>query len=114
MRLWLLLLLCLPALAQDPRYCGPPPRDAQGQIIRSSAVRSAFQKLWPCPSTGLPAGACPGWSRDHILPMVCGGCDSIANMAWMPNAIKSAAGDLPKDRWEQKVYCRPQQLVVFP
>jgi hypothetical protein len=40
---------------------------------RSRAVAREFQREHPCPSTGLPTGACPGYWRDHIVPLACGG-----------------------------------------
>lgn len=106
---WLLTLAwVLTANAADPRYTGQPPvRDADGAIHRSSAVISEFKREHPCPSTGLTKGACPGWSVDHVIPLVCGGVDSILNLQWLPLSIKSASGPWPKDRWEQRVYCRP-------
>jgi hypothetical protein len=87
------------------RYCGPPPRNKNGEIIRSAAVLRAFKKIHPCPLTGKSDGACDGWSVDHPIPLVCGGCDAVSNMQWLPNEIKSCAGTLCKDRWERKVYC---------
>ena len=98
----------------ETRFCGPPSRDANGRIIRSSIVITAFKKIHPCPSTGLSTGACPGWAVDHILPLKCGGCDSVSNMAYMPLVLKSGPGTLPKDRWEIKIYCRPMLLVPMP
>lgn len=98
----------------ETRYCGEPERDSRGVIIRSSAVLREFQKIHPCPSTGLTTGSCPGWSKDHVIPLVCNGCDIISNVAWMPLVIKAGAGKYPKDRWEQKVYCSPQVLVPMP
>lgn len=92
-------------LEHDFRVCGEPARDRDGDILRNDAVKSKFQRLHPCPSTGLRAGACPGWSKDHVIPLVCGGCDSVENMQWLKNTIKSCAGTDCKDRWEQKVYC---------
>lgn len=86
------------------RYCGKPKRNADGVIIRSTSVKAQFKKFHPCPSTGLNSGACSGWAVDHIIPLVSCGCDSVINMQWLPNEIKSGAGILPKDRWEQKVY----------
>ena len=108
-------LLSLPGFAQleETRYCGPPKRDATGSIIRRADVITAFNKRHPCPITGLTTGACSGWSRDHIIPLVCGGCDSVSNLQWLPNAIKSCSlkTGLPcKDRWEQQVYCDIQVL----
>lgn len=106
----ILALLPILAMAQtDPRYCGPPERDADGDIKRSSYRVYQFKKIYPCPVTGQTSGACPDWSVDHVVPMVCGGCDSVGNMQWLPNKIKSAAGTLPKDRWEQAVYCKGVQ-----
>lgn len=106
------LLLCLALLAtpwawaQDARYCGAPKRDADGDIVRSRAVLRSFQAMYPCPSTGLQAGACPGWFRDHVVPLVCGGCDTVENLQWLPGETKTCAGTVCKDRWERRVYCR--------
>lgn len=103
MKWWLVL-----ALAQgiDPRMCGVVRRDDARRVVRNTAVVREFRQLYPCPSTGRSAGACPGWAVDHVIPLVCGGCDSVANLQWLPLAIKSASGTLPKDRWERRVYCR--------
>lgn len=93
------------------RCCVIPLRDAGGTIVRSAQVLAAFQRNHPCPSTGIGTGPCPGWSKDHVIPLACGGIDSVSNLQWLPNALKSAAGTLAKDRWERKVYCRPQVIV---
>jgi hypothetical protein len=98
--------------AADIRVCGTEAvRNADGQIVRSSTVLKRFQEAHPCPSTGLSEGACPGWSKDHVIPLACGGCDSIENLQWMKNSIKSCAGTECKDRWERKIYCQPMVLV---
>jgi hypothetical protein len=112
----LLLLLPLQVWATvDPfaeyRLCLPVVRAADGTIYRSSAIKAAFQRLHPCPSTGLQKGSCPGWSIDHVIPLAVGGCDAVVNMQWLPDQIKSAAGTYPKDRWERKVYADPMQIV---
>lgn len=60
-----LLLFAAPAFARDP------------------AVAREFQRLHPCPATGSTVGACPGWERDHILPLCQGGADTVANMRWL-------------------------------
>jgi hypothetical protein len=88
----------------ETRYCGTPVRDAAGNIKRSVAVLSAFQKVHPCPATGLTTGACPGWAVNHTIPLACGGCDAVSNMDWMPDQIKSCADQHCRDRWERKVY----------
>ena len=113
----LLIFIALPALANpliDERYVNEIKRDANGQIMRRADVLVAFKKAHPCPSTGKTTGACAGWSLDHTVPLKCFGSDSVSNLQWMPNIIKSGKGIVPKDRWELKVYCKPQQLVVMP
>jgi hypothetical protein len=98
------------ALDED-RCCITPIRLADGSIKRRVDVLVAFKKHHPCPSTGLTKGACPGWAINHSIPLVCGGRDIVSNLAWMPNVLKSGKGSLPVDRWERKVYCKPQILV---
>jgi hypothetical protein len=68
---------------------------------RSREVTREFQREHPCPSTGKTSGACPGYRKDHVLPLACGGLDAVTNMQWQPIA---AARD--KDRWERKT-CAP-------
>jgi hypothetical protein len=55
---------------------------ALSQHSRDPAVARAFQRLNPCPSTGRTTGACPGYVRDHIVPLHCGGADAPSNMQW--------------------------------
>lgn len=91
----------------ETRYCtAAPKRDADGSIYRRADVLRAFRRVHPCPSTGKATGACPGWAIDHVIPLACGGCDSVSNLTWLPIEIKSCTGDKCKDRWERKVYCR--------
>lgn len=66
-------------------------------VHRSRAVLGQFQRLHPCPSTGKTTGACPGWVRDHITALACGGKDDIANLQW-----QSIADARAKDKWERK------------
>lgn len=101
-----LALVAFAAAAQDPRYCGTPARAPDGTIARSAAARTQFVKLYPCPSTGKTAGACPGWAVDHVIPLACGGCDQVGNMQWLPARIKSASGAHAKDRFERVIYCK--------
>lgn len=102
----LLCLLALPALAQplvETRYCGAPKRSAAGAIVRRSDVLTAFQRVHPCPATGLTTGACPGWSKNHVVPLACGGCDAVSNLQWLPNDIKACAGPHCIDRFERRI-----------
>lgn len=89
----------------EQRYCGPPKRSVTGAIIRRSDVITAFKRAHPCPVTGLTSGACTGWQIDHIIPLVCGGCDALSNLGWMPVQIKTCTSSWCKDRWERAVYC---------
>lgn len=86
------------------RYCGAVNRDSNNNIVRRSDVTTAFQNIYPCPSTGKRTGACPGWSKDHTIPLACGGCDAVFNMAWIPNKAKNCKDDWCKDRYERKIY----------
>lgn len=91
----------------ETRYCTvTPTRDADGSISRRADVLQEFKRLHPCPVTRKSTGPCPGWAIDHVVPLAVGGCDSIHNLQWLPNEIKSCKGDKCKDRWERKVYLR--------
>lgn len=107
------LILCAVAggaLAQHPddlldhRVCGAVLRMPDGSIARSTAVIAAFKRVHPCPVSGATSGPCAGWAIDHVIPLACGGCDSVTNMQWLPLSLKSCAGGC-KDRWERKIYC---------
>lgn len=50
---------------------------------RSKGARAEFQRLQPCPATGKPRGACPGYEVDHITPLKCQGADAPHNMQWL-------------------------------
>ena len=98
----------------DERYVDEIKRDANGDILRRADVLAAFKRIHPCPSTGKTTGACAGWQVDHPVPLKCFGLDAVSNMQWMPTVLKAVAGKYPKDRWELKVYCKPQVLVNMP
>ena len=120
---WFLLILVssasatLPAAGtlgaiNDPRYCGEPTRDAKGKINRSQTVLRHFVKVFPCPANLREATSCPGWAIDHTIPLADGGCDSIANLTWLPKEIKSCSSTTCKDRWERKYHAFPREAVV--
>ncbi len=79
-----------------PCYVALAPYLAMAREYRSSTVKHEFQRQHPCPSTGRTTGACPGYIKDHIRALDCGGPDSIANMQWQTIADAKA-----KDRWER-------------
>lgn len=82
-------------------------RETDGSIQRSRSSIAAFRRLYACPSTGSKVGVCPSWQIDHVVPLACGGCDTVVNMQWLPVQIKAASGVHAKDRWERTVYCAP-------
>lgn len=87
----------------ESRYCGAPKRNAAGELVRRADVLTAFQRIHPCPSTGLRSGACPGWQKNHNLALACGGCDAVSNLSWLPTSIKTCAGWQCVDRHERKI-----------
>jgi hypothetical protein len=68
---------------------------------RSRGVTREFQREHPCPSTGRTRGACPGYRKDQIKPLACGGPDAVSNLQWQ--TIRDARA---KDRWERQVCAR--------
>jgi len=68
---------------------------------RSAGVARAFQRLHPCPSTGLRSGPCPRMIRDHRIPICLGKeFDVPENMTW-----QTYADSLKKDKIEREI-CR--------
>lgn len=63
---------------------------------RDASVRKEFARQNPCPVTGEPRGACPGYVVDHIEPLCAGGADSIDNMQWQ---TKQEALEKDKREW---------------
>jgi hypothetical protein len=70
---------------------------ASAKEHRSASVKREFQLTHPCPATGRTSGACPGYVKDHVLPLACGGPDAVSNLQWQ--TIRDAKA---KDRWETK------------
>lgn len=64
---------------------------------RSPQVTRAFERAHPCPSTGQARGACPGYVKDHVIPLCAGGPDAVSNMQWQTIAEAKA-----KDRLERR------------
>ena len=100
-----------PGAPNDPRYCGEPARDSKGRIKRDPKVLREFVKVFPCPTTLEEDTSCPGASMDHTIPLKNGGCDSVANLTWLLDRIKSCKYWYCKDRWERKYHAIPRQPV---
>ena len=81
--------LCLLALAI--LSCATP---AEARIYRDRHVLVVFQRSHPCPSIAKKGngtrGACPGWQKDHRVPLSCGGADAVWNLHWMTIADHAA------------------------
>ena len=77
--------------------CVALPVSASAREHRSAWVKREFQLPHPCLSTGLTSGPCPGYVKDHVVPLVCGGPDAPSNMQWQ--TIREARA---KDKWEAK------------
>lgn len=77
---------------------------AEAREPRDRGARSAFVASHPCPSTGKPFGACPGYIVDHVKALACGGADDPSNMQW-----QTVADSCAKDRVELAV-CGKQYL----
>lgn len=75
-------------------WCMSP--DALAKQHRSSAAKTAFKRISPCPATGRSTGPCPGYIIDHIKPLACGGADAPSNMQWQTKSAAKA-----KDAWER-------------
>lgn len=71
--------------------------------LRSRTLRAEFQRQVPCPTTGEPRGACPGWQIDHREALICGGRDEFENLQWLTVEEHKA-----KTRVEVKL-CRPRR-----
>lgn len=97
--IFLMALAILLALLADWLHAAQPTPDAtcrvrgkDGSLVRSMPRRNAFRR-----ATGFPDGR-PGWCVDHVVPLVCGGCDVQSNMAWMPCDVMRQKDDLMRVR----------------
>lgn len=92
------------------------PRNTDGSIKRSAAVRDRYQRLVPCPSTGMSDGPCPEWEAQHVWPLACGGCDAVWNLTWAHKSIKRQGQGVAYclDCVELPIHCdlNPGRVVV--
>jgi hypothetical protein len=77
--------------------CVVVPTSSSAKKLRSASVKREFQLTHPCPETGRTSGACPGYVKDHIVPLACGGPDAASNLQWQTTRDAKA-----KDKWETK------------
>jgi hypothetical protein len=77
--------------------CVAVPVSASAKQPRLASAKREFQLAHPCPATGHTSGACPGYVKDHVVSLACGGPDAPSNMQWQTRADAKA-----KDRWETK------------
>ena len=77
--------------------CVVLPVPATAREHRSASVKREFQLTHACPATRLTRGACPGYVKDHVVPLACGGPDAVSNLQWQTTAAAKA-----KDKWERK------------
>jgi hypothetical protein len=88
------VVLLVPALVT---VCVVLPISASAKQPRSASAKHEFQLTHPCPANGRMSGACPGYVKDHVVPLACGGADAPSNMQWQTKADAKA-----KDLWETK------------
>jgi hypothetical protein len=62
--------------------CVALPGSVSAKQPRLASVKREFQLTHPCPATGRTSGACPGYVKDHVLPLACGGSDAVSNTQW--------------------------------
>ena len=89
------------ALADDMRCCIEPKRNAAGKIVRSKAVLSGFEAMYPLPAHLKRED----FQINHAIPLACGGKDIIENLLWMHKKAKTCADDWCQDRHERVTMC---------
>jgi hypothetical protein len=61
---------------------------------RSRAVTREFQHEHPCLSIGLTSGRCPGYRKDHVVPLACGGPDAVSNLPMADHRRRQDQGQM--------------------
>lgn len=75
---------------------------ADARQYRSGKVLREFQFANPCPANGARRGPCPGWQKDHILALECGGRDVVVNLQWLTVAVHRAKTRLDNARCRRR------------
>ena len=68
------------------------------------------------PSTGKTSGACPGYRKDHIRPLTCGGPDKVQNLQWQTIADARAKPNFDQfltEAGEKTCYFRCMRCYVI-
>ena len=61
---------------------------------RSKSIRKTFTETMACPATGTYIESCPGYEVDHVIPLACGGKDSVSNMQWLTKEANRKKGSM--------------------
>ena len=77
----------------------PAPADAR--VARNAGVMRRFSETVPCPATGQVRRSCPGYTRDHFIPLCAGGDDAFENI-WFEDMGRAEI----KDRFEDRLCAR--------
>ena len=75
-------------------------QDGDAGLVARRAAEVGNLPTFTDPATNQTTGPCPGYIKDHIVPLACGGPDSVANLQWQTIAEAKA-----KDKWE-RMDCR--------
>jgi len=68
-------------------------------------VTHSFTLTVPCPATGETGHCCPGFIRDHFIPLCAGGANAVGNLWW-----EGAACVAEKDGRELQL-CRRLRMI---
>ena len=89
------------------------PAPLSAKEYRSREVTREFQREHPCPSTGKTSGACPGYRKDHIRPLSCGGADAVQNLQWQTVAAARAKPTMPSEFRDQPLLDAPVEEGLY-
>ena len=82
------------------------PTPAGARVARNAGVMRQFSETVPCPATGQIQRSCPGYTRDHFIPLCAGGDDAFENI-WFEDMGRAEI----KDRFEDRLCARLRRGV---